>query len=205
MPRANRGVRGLILKTPVWRFVAYAIVILIGIAITLPSFLPRETVRAFPGWLPDRPVALGLDLRGGASLTLRADETALADEMVADARVEIGEALETAGIPVRLMIEGRELVIVPRTPDGPISTLRTAVESALPTFQRGTLSASESVFLVAETDANTLRLTMRDAALEGARSPRSRPPHGSAASSIQGFESRFPFPESRVERPIYRS
>lgn len=157
------------MKTPVWRFVAYAIVILIGIAIALPSFLPRETVRAFPGWLPDRPVALGLDLRGGASLTLRADESALANEMVAAARAEIGAALETAGISARLVIEGRELVIGPRTPIGPISALRPTVESALPTFQRGTLSASEPVFSVAETDANTLRITLRDAALEAAQ------------------------------------
>lgn len=162
MPRAIRGVRGLILKTPVWRFVAYAIVILIGVAIALPSFLPRDTVRALTGWLPDRPVALGLDLRGGASLTLRADEAALANEMVADARAEIGKVLETEGISARLVIESRELVIDQRAPDGPISTLRTAVESALPTFQRGMLSASEPAFTIAETDDNTLRLNRYD-------------------------------------------
>lgn len=157
------------MKTPVWRFVAYAIVILIGIAIALPSVLPRDVTRALPDWLPDRAVSLGLDLRGGASLTLRADEAALADEMVADARAEIAEAIETAGISARLVIEGRELVIGPRTLADPISALRTAVESALPTFQRGTLGASEPAFTVAETEAGTLRLTLRDAALEAAQ------------------------------------
>ena len=157
------------MKTPVWRFVAYAIVILIGIAIALPSFLPRETARALPGWLPDRPVALGLDLRGGASLTLRAEEAALADDMVADARAEIGAALEAADAPVRLTIEGRELVIAPQVPGGPLAPIRTAVESALPTFQRSALVGAEPAFTITETDAGTLRLALRDAALEAAQ------------------------------------
>ena len=157
------------MKTPVWRFFAYAIVILIGIAIALPSLLPRDVTRALPDWLPDRAVSLGLDLRGGASLTLRADEGALTDEMVADARAEIAEAIETAGISAQLVIEGRELVIGPGTPAGPTSALRTAVERAIPTFQRGTLGASEPVFTVAETEAGTLRLTLRDAAQEAAQ------------------------------------
>ncbi|WP_433990177.1 Protein translocase subunit SecDF (plasmid) [Pseudoseohaeicola sp. NH-UV-7] len=158
------------MKTPVWRFVLYAIVILVGIALALPTFLPRETARALPAWLPDRPVALGIDLRGGASLTLQADETVLVDEMLADARAEIGEALEAAGLAVHLKIEGQDLVISPREPNGPASSLRTAVESALPTFQRGALSATEPAFYLTEANAGTLRLALRNVALEAAQS-----------------------------------
>ncbi|MEQ8291132.1 MAG: protein translocase subunit SecD [Roseovarius sp.] len=149
--------------------VAYMIVILIGLAIALPSFLPRGTARTLSDWLPDRPVSLGLDLRGGASLTLRADEAALADEMLADARAEIGEALETDGLAARLAIEGRELVIGPREEGRPLSALSSTVEGAIPTFRHGTLGASEPAFTIVETEAGMLRLTLRDAALEAAQ------------------------------------
>jgi SecD/SecF fusion protein len=157
------------LKIPVWRFAAYAIVILIGVAIALPSFLPRDTFRALPDWLPDRPVALGLDLRGGASLTLRADEAALADEMLADAGAEIGEALETAGIAVRMVIKGRDLVINLRDPSGSAATLRNALENALPTFRRRALGTAEPAFSLAEIETGAQRLSLRDVAVETAQ------------------------------------
>ncbi len=153
------------MKTPVWRFVVYAVVILVGITIALPSFLPREAARALPGWLPDRPVELGLDLRGGASLTLRADEAGLAEDMLDDARAAIGAALKTANSDARLVIEGRDLVISPDDRNDPPARLRSVVDAALPTFQRGGLRAAEPAFAVSETDGGALRLTLRDAAL----------------------------------------
>lgn len=157
------------MKIPVWRFFAHAFVILLGIAVALPSFLPRDIVRSYPAFLPATPVSLGLDLRGGASLTLRADEVALAKDMLADAQVAVADALRENNLGPRFAIEGQTLVIRPRKQDGDAARLRTALETALPTFQRTALGNSEPSFSIADGNDGNLILTLRPAALEAAQ------------------------------------
>jgi len=157
------------LKTPVWRLAAYALVILAGIAIALPSFLPRQALRALPDWLPATPVALGLDLRGGASLTLRADETALSADMLEDARAEIGAALADKGFKARVTIEGQTLLIGSGAARNQEASLRETVEQALPTFQAGSLARPEPAFTITAPANGGLRLSLREAALKAAQ------------------------------------
>lgn len=164
-----RGTRGLALKSPVWRLAAYAVVILVGIAVALPSFLPRDLTRVFPAWLPSTPVALGLDLRGGASLTLRADEDALAAGMVAQARDALTEALAQDGLPVRVVVDDRALLVQPPDPDMSYEALRATIEAARPTFRRSALARAEPVFSVTEDGNGGLSLTLRDVALDAAQ------------------------------------
>lgn len=51
------------MKTPVWRLLAYAFVVLIGAVFALPAFLPRETAAALAGFLASTPVTRDPDLR----------------------------------------------------------------------------------------------------------------------------------------------
>ena len=150
------------MKIPVWRFAAYALVILLGVAVALPSFLPRDAARALPGWLPETPVALGLDLRGGASLTLRASEAALAEDLLAEARADLTGALSDEGVQARITVEGQALIVRPDGAGAPAAALRTAVDAALPSFQRSALARTEPAYSVTETEGGGLRLALRE-------------------------------------------
>jgi len=72
---------------------------------------------ALPDWLPNKPVALGLDLRGGAHLVLEIDARALRREqmetLLADAQAVLRDA-RVGG--VRGAIEGEEVVLRASTP-----------------------------------------------------------------------------------------
>ncbi len=157
------------MKIPVWRFFAYALVILIGIAVALPSFLPRDIARSLPGFVPSTPVSLGLDLRGGASLTLRADEAALTEDILTDARESVSEALADSGLRASIRIEGHTLVVSPRPTAGDPEQMRTILEAAIPTFQRSALSGAEPAFTLGEGAGDGLTLMLRAVALEEAQ------------------------------------
>jgi len=64
-----------------WRLVLYGLIVVIGSLIAIPSLLTPQQLDAWPGWLPHKQVALGLDLRGGAHLVLEIDEHAMQKEI----------------------------------------------------------------------------------------------------------------------------
>ena len=64
-----------------WRLVLYGLIVVIGSLIAIPSLLTPQQLAAWPGWLPHKQVALGLDLRGGAHLVLEIDEHAMQKEI----------------------------------------------------------------------------------------------------------------------------
>ncbi|ADZ70629.1 protein translocase subunit SecD [Polymorphum gilvum] len=57
-----------------WKIALIVLVILSGIASTLPNFFSAETLRSWPDWLPKRQMVLGLDLQGGAYLLYEVDK-----------------------------------------------------------------------------------------------------------------------------------
>ena len=53
-----------------WKIIATALICLAGLVFTIPNFFAKETVQAWPAWVPRAQLNLGLDLRGGAHLLL---------------------------------------------------------------------------------------------------------------------------------------
>jgi SecD/SecF fusion protein len=154
------------LKIPVWRFFAYALVTLIGLAVALPSFLPRDMSRAVPSWIPSGQVALGLDLRGGAALTLRVDAAALATELTANYAQAIADALAADGLrKVALVTDGATILIRTSKSDASLATVRALAERAMPDFQQSTFASAEPAFMISEAGDGTLRIALREAAL----------------------------------------
>lgn len=98
------------MKLPLWRFFVYALVILVGLAIALPTFLPRNLSQDWP----IQPVSLGLDLRGGASLTLQADEAAIREGLLSDYTSALAE--KAPGLRARTLPDRTGLTIA--IPDG---------------------------------------------------------------------------------------
>jgi len=64
----------------------------------LPNFFSKETVAAWPGFMPKRQLALGLDLRGGAHLLLAMDTAELKKDWLANQKEDVRKQLRTAKI-----------------------------------------------------------------------------------------------------------
>jgi SecD/SecF fusion protein len=84
------------MRIPRWRVIVYALVIILGIIPALPNLLPAHVQESLPGWLPDKQITLGLDLRGGSHLVLEVDGKVLVQErlqaLADDARAKLREA-----------------------------------------------------------------------------------------------------------------
>src|SRR3954463_13154271 len=63
------------LHFPRWQVIGIILVLLAGFLAVIPNFFPKETLAAWPGFLPKKQVVLGLDLQGGAYLLYEVDKT----------------------------------------------------------------------------------------------------------------------------------
>src|SRR5689334_1329662 len=97
------------LEFPKWKVWLIAIVIAMGVVLSIPSLIVSTPyANAWPKWLPQYKVNLGLDLAGGSHLLLEADandalkqrlqakEDEVSTELRRDPRIEIGD-ISTAG------------------------------------------------------------------------------------------------------------
>ena len=74
------------------------IVSVLGILFTIPSFLPKDVLSAWPGFLPRQTVVLGLDLQGGSHLLLQVNRESIITERIKTLRRDVRTTLTNAGI-----------------------------------------------------------------------------------------------------------
>jgi SecD/SecF fusion protein len=74
------------------------IVSVLGILFTIPSFLPKDVLASWPGFLPRQTVVLGLDLQGGSHLLLQVNKESIVTERVKTLRRDVRTTLTNAGI-----------------------------------------------------------------------------------------------------------
>jgi len=70
-----------------------AIVAVLGILFTIPSFLPQDVRDNWPGFLPRQTVVLGLDLQGGSHLLLQVNEDGIVSERLQSLRRDVRNTL----------------------------------------------------------------------------------------------------------------
>lgn len=75
------------------RTAVIAIVALLGILFTIPSFLPQDVRDNWPGFLPRQTVVLGLDLQGGSHLLLQVNEAGIVTERLQSLRRDVRNTL----------------------------------------------------------------------------------------------------------------
>ncbi|MDB5529283.1 MAG: secD [Devosia sp.] len=63
-----------------------AIVAIVGLLLAIPSFLSKDQLAAWPGFLPHQTVVLGLDLQGGSHLLLQVNKQGIITERVGELR-----------------------------------------------------------------------------------------------------------------------
>jgi preprotein translocase subunit SecD len=97
------------LEFPRWKVWLIAIVIAIGVLLSIPSLIAgTPAAGSWPKWLPQYKISLGLDLAGGSHLLLEADardaqkqrlqamEDSVSTELRRDPRIDVGD-ISTAG------------------------------------------------------------------------------------------------------------
>jgi SecD/SecF fusion protein len=89
-------------------------VCLIGIMLSIPSFIPTDRL---PAWYLQHHVNLGLDLQGGSYLLLELDRAALLNERLESVREQAGAALKNAGIVASTKVAGGRVLIDVASPD----------------------------------------------------------------------------------------
>ncbi len=123
------------------------IVSVLGILFTIPSFLPKDVLAGWPGFLPKQTVVLGLDLQGGSHLLLQVNEESIVSERVKTLRRDVRTTLTNAGIGNLITVSANALSVELTDP-----TQKAAAQTALQALQNtisstfGSVGAQELAF-----------------------------------------------------------
>lgn len=80
------------------KIVMTVLVCVVSLLFALPNFFAKETVAGWPGFLPKKQVALGLDLKGGAHLLLAMDVDSLRKDWLTNTQLDARKQLRDAKI-----------------------------------------------------------------------------------------------------------
>jgi SecD/SecF fusion protein len=95
-----------------WKLAWYGLIITLGCLIAAPNLFSADQLRHWPDWLPKAPVALGLDLRGGAHLVLEIDSQALRQEQLQTLLGEVKRQLQQQRlVRMQAVITGDSVVV----------------------------------------------------------------------------------------------
>src|SRR6218665_1448984 len=103
------------------------IVSVLGILFTIPSFLPKDVLSAWPGFLPKQTVVLGLDLQGGSHLLLQVNKESLVAERIKTLRRDVRTTLTNEGIG-NLITAGTDSLTVELTDPAQKAAATTALQ-----------------------------------------------------------------------------
>ncbi|MCB1969928.1 MAG: protein translocase subunit SecD [Geminicoccaceae bacterium] len=99
------------LNYPRWKVIVVSVVLLFGIAFSLPNLVSRETAESLPDWLPRSQINLGLDLQGGSHLLLQVEIGDVIKERLDTLRNDVRLALRKAQIGHRQTVRNEHLVV----------------------------------------------------------------------------------------------
>src|SRR6185312_10792313 len=89
-----------------------AIVALLGVLYTIPNFLTKDQLAAWPAFLPHQTMTLGLDLQGGSYLLLQVNKQGIIDDRLAELRRDARNLLANQnGIGNIITVKGNKLSI----------------------------------------------------------------------------------------------
>jgi SecD/SecF fusion protein len=91
------------------------IVAVLGILFTIPSFLPKDVLAGWPGFLPKQTVVLGLDLQGGSHLLLQVNRESIVTERIKNLRRDVRSALANDNGIGNLITTGTDSITVELT------------------------------------------------------------------------------------------
>ncbi|MBA4800760.1 MAG: protein translocase subunit SecD [Euryhalocaulis sp.] len=151
-----------------WKVTLILAVLVIGLLYALPNALPENVRQSWPGFLPDKTMNLGLDLRGGSHLLFEVDIDAVRGErmeaLVDDAKQVLREdpliphrvTVQNGAVEVRILGDGDMEEVADRLED-----LARPVSGILVPGQSNPRSVS-----IEQVDDTTFRMVQTEDALE---------------------------------------
>ena len=76
-----------------WKIWTISLLCALGLVYAAPNVMPQSWREALPSWWPKETVNLGLDLRGGSYLLLRADVDGLKDTWLKNLEADVRKLL----------------------------------------------------------------------------------------------------------------
>jgi SecD/SecF fusion protein len=129
---------GEILMMPsAWKLIVYGLVFVIGCLVAAPNLFTHSQLSSWPGWLPTKQVALGLDLQGGAHLVLEIDLKALRKEQLQSLLADATATLRAARLPCFDTQLQNDAVIRCKDAAQTVQALRTLQAKAAPAIASG--------------------------------------------------------------------
>ncbi len=113
------------------------VVALLGILFTIPSFLSKDALEAWPSWLPKQTIVLGLDLQGGSHLLLQVNRDGIVAERVKELRRDARQILANDNGIGNIITTGTEAITVELTDPTQKAAARTALETLQTTVNNG--------------------------------------------------------------------
>ena len=81
-----------------WKIILYMAIVALGVIFAAPNLFSRASLEGLPGWVPQKQLNLGLDLRGGSHLLLEVDTRVVVKERLDGLVDSTRSALVGAGI-----------------------------------------------------------------------------------------------------------
>lgn len=141
----------MLLRFSAWKVALLLGTLIFGILLAVPNVLTEQQRKDYIGWWPTQPLKLGLDLKGGASISLEIDPAELRANELRNVNRQVGDKLrETPLIPVRERNPEADAIIVrvsdPANTQRAIDRLKTLGTSDQYTVVRRTDGAIEIKF-----------------------------------------------------------
>ena len=103
----------MLLRFPPWKVALVVGTLVLGLLLCLPNILTEQQRKDYLGWWPTQPLKLGLDLTGGASISLEIDPVELRANELRNFNRQVGDKLrETPLIPVRERTPQNDAIVV---------------------------------------------------------------------------------------------
>lgn len=142
-----------------WKTFATVMTCLVGLAFAMPNFFSKETVAAWPSWVPHKRLNLGLDLQGGAHLLLAMDQEEIKKDWMVNLRDSARRALRDAKIGYSALgIQGTQLQIRLTKPEDRETAIKELRKLVTPIGNAILGSSTNDIAVTEGTEADSINL-----------------------------------------------
>jgi SecD/SecF fusion protein len=145
-----------------WKTISIWAVVLIGVLFASPNLMSESVRNSLPGWLPNRPMTLGLDLQGGSHILLQIDRNDLVEERLEATRDDIRTLLRDARIGYTGLSGTGNSVQVRIREANEVDKAITALQSLTTPVSAGTFGGTITEVTLDQPEPGLLRYTLTD-------------------------------------------
>ncbi|MBB3998292.1 protein translocase subunit SecD [Aureimonas pseudogalii] len=147
-----------------WKTTLIWLAVLAGVLFALPNFLTESQRASLPGFVPARPMTLGLDLQGGSYVLLEVDRASLVNDRLLGLREDVQLSLRNANIGFANLAEVNGGIQFNLRDPSQTAAARTALEQLTSPISSGLLAGGSVVEAeLTETQPGSFRLALTEA------------------------------------------